>query len=57
MIDIIEDIFGRYELIEVYNEAGELVKASHDFGYIAAVVIFCLVLYGVIRIVGSVISK
>lgn len=57
MIDVIEDIFGRYELIEVYNEAGELVKAYHDVGYIAAVVIFAIVLYGVIRIIGSVISR
>lgn len=47
MMEVIESIFGVYTLVD----------GKTNFGYIAAVVIFCIVLYGVFRIVGSVISK
>lgn len=57
MLEVIESIFGVYTPIEVFNEAGELVKVMPDFGYISSVAIFCIVLYSVFRIIGSVISR
>lgn len=57
MIEVIQNIFGVYTPIHVYDEAGALIKVMPDFGYIAAVVIFCIVLYSVFRIIGSVISR
>lgn len=42
MQEIIVDIFGKYELID----------GHHDISYIAGVVIFCIVLYSALRILG-----
>lgn len=47
MQEVIESIFGVYTLVE----------GKTNYGYIAEVVVFCIVLYGVFRIIGSVISK
>lgn len=47
MMSVIESIFGAYTLVD----------GQTNFGYIAGVVVFCIVLYSVLRIVGSVISK
>lgn len=46
-MQIIESIFGPYTLVE----------GATNYGYIGAVVIFCIVLYSALRILGSVISK
>lgn len=44
---IMESIFGAYTLVDGHT----------NYGYIGAVVIFCIVLYSALRILGSVISK
>lgn len=47
MMEVIDSIFGSYTLVE----------GSTNYGYIAGVVIFCIVLYSALRILGSVIGK
>lgn len=46
MIEIVEQIFGTYTLVD----------GKTNFGYIAGVVIFCIVLYSALRILGSVVG-
>ena len=46
-MQVIESIFGPYTLVD----------GATNYGYIAAVVIFSIVLYSALRILGSVIGK
>lgn len=46
MIEVIRNIFGEYQLID----------GKTNFEYIAAVLIFCIVLYSVFRILGLVLG-
>lgn len=51
-----DNIFGYYQPVYVYDQnTGELLDSSIDWTYIAAVVIFCIVLYMVLKCVGGVI--
>ncbi len=47
MIDVIRNIFGEYQLVD----------GQTNYEYIAAVVVFCIVLWSVCRFFGSVVSK
>lgn len=47
MQDVITQIFGTYTLVDGHT----------NYGYIAGVVLFSIVLYGILRIVGSLFKR
>ena len=47
--DFLQDIFGVYQPIPILDSSQEVINYSPDFGYIAAVVIFCIVLYQILK--------
>jgi len=51
--DFLQSIFGTYTPILTYDTNGELVDSSINFGYISAVVIFCIVLFFVLKTIGG----
>lgn len=48
----IESIFGTYQPVITYDSNLEPFDVSINWGYIAAVIIFCIVLYMVLKCVG-----
>lgn len=51
-----DNIFGPYQPVYVIDQiTGEVLDSSIDWGYISCVVIFCIVLYMVLRCVGGII--
>lgn len=56
--DFLQSIFGTYSPILTYdNNTGELLDSSINFGYIAAVLIFCLCTYFVFKTIGGLIYE
>lgn len=54
----IQSIFGQYQPIYVTDSnTGELLDSSIDWGYIAAVVIFIVVLWFVLKTIGGLIYE
>lgn len=54
----LEDIFGQYSPILTYDSTtGELIDSSINFGYICAVVIFCITLGYLLKTIGGVIYE
>ena len=54
--DYLQSIFGNYSPVLTYDaNTGELLDSSINFGYIASVIIFALVLYFVMKTIGGVI--
>lgn len=54
--DYLQSIFGEYSPVLTYDSnTGELLDSSINFGYIASVVIFIVVLYFIMKTVGGVI--
>lgn len=47
MIDVIQSIFGEYHLVD----------GQTNYEYIAAVVIFCIILFSIFRIIGAVVKR
>lgn len=50
----IENIFGAYSPIVTYDSMNEVADVSINWGYIAAVVIFIVVLYAMLKCVGGI---
>ena len=56
--EFLESIFGSYSPILTYNETtGELLDSSINFGYIASVVVFLVVLGYLLKTIGGVIYE
>lgn len=56
--DFLESIFGAYSPILTYDtNTGELLDSSINWGYISAIVIFCLVLGYVLKTIGGLIYE
>lgn len=53
----IQSIFGIYTPISVLDSNGEIIDYAVDFGYIASVVIFLVVLYLVVKTIGGLIYE
>lgn len=53
--DYLQQIFGTYQPIINYDNSGVAIDTSVNFGYICAVVIFCVVLYCILKLIGGVI--
>ena len=51
----LEQIFGTYQPIITYDSFNEVKDVSINWGYICAVVIFCIVLWAVLKCVGGII--
>lgn len=56
--NFLETIFGQYSPILTYDSnTGELLDSSINFGYICAVVIFCITLAYLLKTIGGVIYE
>ena len=54
--EYLQSIFGTYSPILTYDaNTGELLDSSINFGYIASVFIFALVLYFIMKTIGGII--
>lgn len=57
-IIFIQSIFGQYQPIYLLDQnTGEVLDSSIDWGYIAGVVIFIIVLYFVLKTIGGLIYE
>ena len=56
LTDYLINIFGQYNPIAVTDpNTGDIIDLCIDWGYICSVIIFCIVLYAVLKCVGGVI--
>lgn len=56
--DFLQSIFGTYSPVLTFDSTtGELLDSSIDFGYIASVVIFLVVLLYILKTIGGVIYE
>lgn len=54
----LDSIFGTYSPVLTYDaNTGDLIDSSINFGYICAVVIFCIVLCYVLKTIGGLIYE
>ena len=57
-VTFLESIFGTYSPVLTYDSTtGELIDSSINFAYICAVLIFCIVLYFVLKTIGGLIYE
>lgn len=55
--EFIKSIFGTYQPITILDSSNEIVDTCVDFGYIASVLLICLVIYFILKTIGGILYE